>query len=199
MRNWSRVTCEFLLLEHSNSGRGTDFGEALAPYVTQCIGIDLTPGMVSEYNASARNQGIPESDMEAFVGNLIDSKDPAPVLLQGGQFFNFDIAVVGLGFHHFHDPALAARRLTERLKIGGVLMIVDFLPHAHHGPNSHAAAHTVTHMGFSEEQVRKMFADAGAGGAFDYTVIGKGVVFHGQKEGGEDMKRSIFMARGTKL
>lgn len=166
--------------------------------MTQCVGIDLTQGMVSEYNTSARNQGIPESEMEAFVGNIIDSKDANPSSLQTERFFNFDIAVVGLGFHHFDDPALAAKRLTERLKKGGVLMIVDFLPHAHHETHSHAAAHTVTHMGFSEEQVRKMFEDAGAGGGFDYTVVGKGIVFHGQKGGGEDMKRSVFMARGTK-
>ena len=155
--------------------------------------------MVSEYNTSVRNQGIAESEMVAFVGNLIDSKNPDPSSLQGEQFFNFDIAVVGLGFHHFDDPALAAKRLTERLKKGGVLMIVDFLPHAHHGQHSHAAAHTVTHMGFSEDQVKKMFEDAGAGGSFDYTVVGKGIVFRGQKESGEDMKRSVFMARGTKL
>lgn len=155
--------------------------------------------MVAEYNTSARNQGISESEMEAFVGNLLDAKDPDPASLQDEKFFNFDIAVVGLGFHHFDDPALAAKRLTERLKKGGVLTIIDFLPHAHHGQHSHAAAHTVTHMGFSEEQVRKMFEDAGAGGDFDYTVVGRGIVFRGQKEGGEDMKRSVFMARGTKL
>ena len=155
--------------------------------------------MVSEYNTSALNQGIPESEMKAFVGNLIDSKDPSPSSLQEEMFFGFDIAVVGLGFHHFDDPALAAKRLTERLKRGGVLMIVDFLPHAHHGQHSHAAAHTVTHMGFSENEVRSMFAHAGAGGEFDYTVVGKGIVFCGQKEGGEDLKRSVFMARGTKL
>jgi SAM-dependent methyltransferase len=155
--------------------------------------------MVSEYNTSARNQGIPESEMEAFVGNLIDAKDPNPPSLQREQFFDFDIAVVGLGFHHFDDPALAAKRLTERLKKGGVLMIVDFLPHAHDGHHAHAAAHTVTHMGFSDEQVGKMFEDAGAGGDFDYTVVGKGIVFHGQKGSGEDMKRSVFMARGTKV
>ena len=137
--------------------------------------------------------------MEAFIGNLIDAKDPNPSSLQDEQFFNFDIAIVGLGFHHFDNPELAAKRLTERLKNGGVLMIVDFLPHAHHGHHAHAAAHTVTHMGFSEEQVRRMFDDAGAGGNFDYTVVGKGIVFRGQKEDGEDMKRGVFMARGTKV
>ncbi len=87
--------------------------------------------MVNEYNTSARNQGIPESEMYATQGNLLDANNPNPAGLVGKEFFDFDIAAVGLGFHHFDDPALAAKRLSERLKKGGVLMIVDFLPHPH--------------------------------------------------------------------
>ncbi len=105
--------------------------QALAPYVTQSVGIDLTEGMVKEYNTSARNQGIPETEMQAFQGNLIDPEQPSPASLAGKEFFYFDIVAVGLGFHYFDHPALAAKRLAERLKKGGVLMIVDFLPHEH--------------------------------------------------------------------
>lgn len=107
--------------------------KALAPYITQAVGIDLTAGMVHEYNTSALNQGISTSEMRAVQGNLLDANNPSPSELAGDEFFNFDIAVVGLGFHHFDDPALAAKRLAERLKKGGVLMIVDFLPHEHAG------------------------------------------------------------------
>jgi SAM-dependent methyltransferase len=67
--------------------------------------------------------------MHAYQGNLCDPTDPNPTALAAPEFSNFDIAAVGLGFHHFDDPALAARRLAERLKTGGVLMILDFLPH----------------------------------------------------------------------
>lgn len=105
--------------------------QALAPYITSSTGIDLTPAMVHEFNTSATNQGIPESEMHAVQGNLLDPEDPSPAALSGKEFFDFDIAVVGLGFHHFDDPGLAAKRLSERLKKGGVLMIVDFLPHGH--------------------------------------------------------------------
>lgn len=181
--------------------------------------------MVHEYNASVSNQGIPESEMRAVVGNLIDPDDASPEALKGDEFFNFDIAVVGLGFHHFDDPALAAKRLGERLETGGVLMIVDFLPHgpmnghlhghghghSHghghgHGKEKekaeaggekpHNAAHTVTHLGFAEEEVKKMFEDAGVGEGFSYVTVGKGIVFG---EGNEKLERSVFMARGTKL
>jgi SAM-dependent methyltransferase len=67
--------------------------------------------------------------MHAYQGNLCVPDDPNPAAFTSPEFSNFDVAAVGLGFHHFDDPTLAARRLAERLKTGGVLMILDFLPH----------------------------------------------------------------------
>jgi len=67
--------------------------------------------------------------MRAYHGNLCIPDDPNPAAFACPEFFNFDVVAVGLGFHHFDDPALAARRLAERLKHGGVLTILDFLPH----------------------------------------------------------------------
>jgi SAM-dependent methyltransferase len=179
----------------------TDKMQGLAPYVTQCVGIDISEGMVNEYNASVQNQGIPTSEMYAMLGNLLDASNPNPTTLSGPEFYDFDIAVVGLGFHHFDDPALAAKRLAERLKKGGVFMIVDFMPHAHfhgHDGHDHPAKKTVTRMGFSDEEVKKLFEGAGVGGGFEYVVLGKGVVFE-DKEKGTKMERSVFMARGSKL
>lgn len=70
--------------------------------------------------------------------------------------------------------------------------------HGHHGhhPEIHKAAHTVTHMGFSKEDIKKMFEDAGVGADFDYKVIGKGIVFEAE---GQKMERSVFFAKGAKL
>ena len=76
-------------------------------------------------------QGLSADEMRAYQGNLCDPEDPAPAALASPSFFDFDIAAVGLGFHHFDDPTLAARRLVERLKPGGVLLVLDFLPHGH--------------------------------------------------------------------
>jgi SAM-dependent methyltransferase len=89
--------------------------------------------MVSVYNRNAHNQGLTPDFMSSSVGNLLDPADPSPADFADPEWFNFDLAVVGLGFHHFEDPTLAAARLAERLKPGGVLMIIDFMPHAHHG------------------------------------------------------------------
>ncbi|APA11702.1 hypothetical protein SS1G_05176 [Sclerotinia sclerotiorum 1980 UF-70] len=192
---------------------------ALLPFITRSIGIDLSSSMVEQYNLRASNQGLDASEMFAYQGNLL-SLDPAPQL-EGEDLYDFDIAVVGLGFHHFENPALAARKIGERLKKGGILAVVDFESHDGFGnPHSHDHSHenpnpsqeqlnpetqkaqeTVTHHGFSQEEIQKIFEDAGAGMDFGYMVLGKGIVFHGTGVEGQkkDMKRAVFMARGVKL
>lgn len=169
--------------------------------MTQCVGIDLTEGMAKEYNKAAENQGIPRSEMVAYTGNLIDPSDPSPAALSGPEFYDFDIAAVGLGFHHFDDPALATRRLAERLKPGGVLLIIDFEPHEHlhHHHHDNPATKTVTHMGFSEADTKKMFEEAGVGNNFEYVVLGKGIVFTDKSDESKSFSRKVFMARGSKV
>ncbi|KUI72695.1 hypothetical protein VM1G_08107 [Cytospora mali] len=212
-------------------------GQALAPYITQSIGIDLSEKMVAAYNVRAQNQGLTEDEMAAFHGNLCVPGDESPGAFRDPKFFDFDLAVVGLGFHHFDDPELAAKRLVARLRPGGVLMIIDFLPHGphgsdsseshghehhnhhhhhHHHPHDHShhghhhheehgqieveggdasigkALKTVTHHGFSEEHIKEIFVDAGAGK--DFAIDNMGQVVFGPRHG----KRTLFMARGTK-
>ncbi|KAJ8067268.1 hypothetical protein OCU04_004629 [Sclerotinia nivalis] len=202
---------------------------ALLPFISRSIGIDLSSSMVEQYNLRASNQGLDPSEMFAYQGNLLSS-DPAPGL-EREDLYDFDIAVVGLGFHHFENPALAAMKVGERLKKGGILAVVDFESHDGYGnPHSHSHSHshshdhhhshenstppqeqlnpetqkaqeTVTHHGFSQEEIQKIFEDAGVGMDFGYMVLGKGIVFHGTGVEGQkkDMKRAVFMARGVKL
>lgn len=167
--------------------------------MTQCVGVDLTEGMVNEYNKSVENQGIPQSEMFAYVGNLLDPTNPSPASLSGPKFYNFDIAAVGLGFHHFDNPAFAAKQLAERLKPGGVLMIIDFAPHEHLHHHDHPAAKTVTHMGFSEENIRSLFRDAGVDKDFRLVALGKGIVFTDKSDESRTVTRNVFMARGCKI
>lgn len=152
--------------------------------------------------------------MFAYHGNIcIPTNEDPEAFRDATKFSNFDIACVGLGFHHFDDPGLAAKRLVQRLKLGGVLMIIDFLPHSslhHHGHSHHHEHHghqgeadssghdelkamkTVTHHGFSEESIKQIFVDAGAGK--DFAIGNMGEVTMGAHMG----KRTLFMARGTK-
>ncbi|KAG0651262.1 putative methyltransferase [Hyphodiscus hymeniophilus] len=133
---------------------------ALAPYITSATGIDISSSMVHEYNTSASNQGIPESEMHAVVGNLIDSSSLPDSSFEGKEFFDFDVAAVGMGWHHFTDPAYAAKALGKRLKKGGVLLIIDFLPHEGIGEGGHGHGHA-HHHGHSGNHNHNHSHDAG--------------------------------------
>lgn len=61
---------------------------------------------------------------------------------------------------------------------------------------SHPATNTITHHGFSEEHIRRIFEEAGVGN--DFGLERMAVVFHFSKESGSEVKRDIFIARGTK-
>ncbi|POS80515.1 hypothetical protein DHEL01_v201083 [Diaporthe helianthi] len=196
---------------------------AFAPYTTQCVGIDLSKKMVDAYNTRARNQGLSQDEMVAFQGNLCVPGDEDPQAFRDAKFSGFDLAVVGLGFHHFDDPDLAAKRLAARLKPGGVLMIIDFLPHAPHG--SEAGGHDDHHRhhnhhhgdghGHQDRAHLEVVGDVkalktvthhgfseerirevfvGAGVGKGFLLEGMGQVKFGEKLG----RRTLFFARGTK-
>ncbi|KAK1993905.1 methyltransferase domain-containing protein [Colletotrichum falcatum] len=207
---------------------------ALAQFTTHCVGIDISENMVAVYNARAENQGLSTDEMRAYQGDLTDPSDPDPAAFSAsfdpsGRFRDFDVAGVGLGFHHFSDPELSARRIVERLRPGGVFFILDFLPHGAADAAALPAARTVVHHGFSEERMRAVFEQAGAGKDFALEELGSGIVLggHGSSQGDEHghghthgdehrhdqghghghshgngeegMKRRVFLARGTKI
>lgn len=159
----------------------------LAQHTSEAIGIDLTQDMVDVYNAQAQGQvsitqcltrrrpivtvlwclrawltflndtqGTPR---QAYQGNLADPTDPSPTAFADAKFFDFDVAGVGLGFHHFDKPDLASKRLAERVKTGGVLFIIDFV--AHKIDPEDAAHRGITHHGFVEDEIKQMFENAG--------------------------------------
>lgn len=136
-----------------------------------------------------------EDVQHAYFGNLIDAADAAgPASLSASEFFNFDAAGVGLGFHHFEDTTLAATRLAERLKSGGTLFILDFLPHAP-PEQTQDFRHAVAHFGFNEDNVKEMFNKAGAGKDFGFKKLD--TIFK-MERGGQVIERKCFLARGTK-
>ncbi|KAK2035360.1 S-adenosyl-L-methionine-dependent methyltransferase [Colletotrichum zoysiae] len=207
---------------------------ALAQFTTDCVGIDISENMVAVYNARAENQGLSTDEMHAYQGDLTDPSDPDPAAFSAsldpsGRFRDFDVAGVGLGFHHFSDPELSARRIVERLRPGGVFFVLDFLPHVAADATALPAASTVMHHGFSEERMRTVFEQAGAGKDFALEELGSGIVLgghghkhgtghghghthgdgnghdhghgHGHSHGGGEggMGRRVFLARGTKI
>ena len=112
----------------------------LAPYVDVAVGMDVSERMVERYRELAGSLDLQK--LEGIVGNLVDGEaaeekekeehDSAKVNGDSSsvkeELRNFDIAVVGLGFHHFDDPVRAAKALASRLRDeGGVLLIIDFV------------------------------------------------------------------------
>lgn len=61
---------------------------------------------------------------------------------------------------------------------------------------SHAAAATITHHGFSEEQIRRIYEGAGVGKDFALERIAD--VHFPAPENKPAMRRTVFIARGTK-
>lgn len=92
--------------------------------------------MVSTYNTKASGAGLDQLACHAHEGNLLSAeqyiineageKDKA--LLNDAQFNDFDVCIVGMGFHHFENYASCIQRLSERVKPGGVVGIIDLLP-----------------------------------------------------------------------
>jgi SAM-dependent methyltransferase len=168
--------------------------------------------MVKHFNEAARSSGLTTEQAHAVVGDLLGATVPSD--LSGPDFYNFDVAAIGLGFHHFEDPPLAVKRLAERLKADtGVLIIVDFLPFEH---NSHSHGHghgqgqgqeqgqrktippsmqqTIKHNGFTSQGIQRLFEEAGLED-FAFDVLPEPAIFdfeEGRKE------RTIFIAKGRK-
>ncbi|KAF5559371.1 2-heptaprenyl naphthoquinone [Fusarium mexicanum] len=143
-------------------------------------------GMLSRVRASPPRRdepGLTGSSRQAYQGNLADPKDPSPTAFADIKFFGFDVAGVGLGFHHFDKPDLASKQLAERLNPGGVLFIIDFV--AHKIDPKDAALRGITHHGFIEDEIKKMFEDAGLTD-FAYQELPEPITFkdcHGHDHG----------------
>ena len=172
--------------------------------------------MVENFNKAARLQGLSEQEMYAVQGDLGSSTatNTHPEL-QGEDFYGFHVIVISMALHHIENPQELLKRLVERLRDGGAIIIIDWVSgigelnqesaskDAHdvthdqggHGSRHghHSAAHTVAHVGFNENEMQKMLGEAGCS-EVDY-------VLHPERSkvppeiGGE---KQLFFARGRK-
>ena len=173
--------------------------------------MDVSEGMVEKYNITAREQGISESKMHAVQGDLMAPEvDPS---LAGEDLFNFDLVVICMALHHLENPQEAVKRLVNRLKVGGVLVIIDWATgsekyrrqqetkkgnndggaHHDHRSGRYPAAHTVAHDSFAREQIEGALKDAGCSET-DFVLASKPSVVP-MATGGQ---MQLFFARGKK-
>ena len=134
---------------------------ALGPSVTIIEALDLSPKMIERYNSFAATSDILSvRKASAREGDLLADRDASSELNQP-KFYDFDIAAVGSALHHFDDPAKAITRLAQRLKVGGVLLIVDFVEEEEHGQPPTGADHTIRKHGFSKFEMKAMMEECG--------------------------------------
>ncbi|KAF9464582.1 S-adenosyl-L-methionine-dependent methyltransferase [Collybia nuda] len=188
----------------------------LAPYSKRIVGVDISQGMVDQFNKRVANQGISPDEMQAFcvelkgqAGELNDEK--------------FDVIVCTSAYHHFESIQNVTNMLAYFLKPGGYLLVVDLLKgyshhqHDHHKEHGHghnhdhgtghghkegageesdntifpkSVHHVVPHVGgLDEEDMRKTFEGAGLG-SFTFKVV-----IDAMKDGKEV---KLFLAKGVK-
>jgi 2-polyprenyl-3-methyl-5-hydroxy-6-metoxy-1,4-benzoquinol methylase len=190
--NSSSSSSSFVLDEDATSvldyacGSG-QVSRALAPYVAQLVGVDISPRMVEVYNTRANTQGLEPHEMRA-VNSLAELH----------QEQCFDLAVCSMAYHHFASVEQITRELVTYLKPRGTLAVADIarMP----GDTEEAAAppvipaqyeHIVAHTrGFAEEEMRALFEGPGGLENFSFEL------FTSAKREGRDIH--FFLATGTK-
>jgi ubiquinone/menaquinone biosynthesis C-methylase UbiE/DNA-binding transcriptional ArsR family regulator len=121
---------------------------AVAPFVARVIGVDSSAPMLQ----AARKRLQEHRNVELRRGEL----EALPI--DDGQL---DIATVMLVLHHVPEPARALADVARVLKPGGRLVAVDMLPHDR---ESYRQQMGHVWLGFSEDHMMRLMADAGFDG-----------------------------------
>ena len=186
--------------------------KALNNHITHATGLDISSQMLEQYS-TLLSSSHPSLHLTTALANFCSETPDAAI--SGPEFYDFDVAGVALGFHHFNNPSLCISNLFSRLTNGGVCFIVDWLPkdiapsehigsqHAH--PNSSDSKETDTEEwkkmqktiktnGFSEEDMRNFFEGAGFV-EFGFVVLEESFVL---QMNGKEVKKTGFIAKGRK-
>lgn len=127
--------------------------------------MDISGGMIKQYNLEASKAGYDSNKMHAVHGDLLSS-EKSSAELDKPEFFNFDLIVMCMAIHHVHDQDLMVKKLTERLADDGVLLIIDGVAADESGckpliPPEGPVKDTVHKFGFMKEAVMSWFDSAG--------------------------------------
>ncbi|KAH8127732.1 hypothetical protein ACSS6W_008674 [Trichoderma asperelloides] len=149
-------------------------------------GIDISEASVASYNEMAQQSGVPVEQMHAVQGSIPPSLDNT--LLATEEFFNFDLIAISMALHHIEDQAGVLSGLYERLRSGGVLVVIDLAPETHshdhaqdsecvdhddyHTQHKARVRHTISrHSGYGIEDMRDLLSKAGfVPESFDYQL-----------------------------
>ncbi|HEX2182507.1 MAG TPA: class I SAM-dependent methyltransferase [Rubrobacteraceae bacterium] len=129
-------------------GTGTGFVAAgLAPRVGRVIGVDNSRPMLDVARQNLDSLGV--GNVELIRG------DVTALPLAGGSV---DAAVANMVLHHAEDPGSMLREIARVVKAGGAVVITDEVEHPHEWMREE---HADVWLGFTEEQIRSLFDEAG--------------------------------------
>ncbi|KAL8688422.1 MAG: hypothetical protein Q9218_005662 [Villophora microphyllina] len=162
-----------------------ELSRTLFPYVDEVNGIDLSGAMVKAYNDIAERANVPVDQMHAVEGDILvpTPKNPGEGdALAGKAWFGFDMAVMSMALHHVDSPEDAVKHLVNRLKDGGMVLLIDWVldsvkfPTVGHSGHEQAgqprwhdhasnvapgSEHTITRAGFGNDEMLEMLSKAG--------------------------------------
>ncbi|KAF9009516.1 S-adenosyl-L-methionine-dependent methyltransferase [Cyathus striatus] len=129
----------------------------IAPYVKSIVGVDISQGVVNIFNEQFVKQGYPPENFYAIQADLKGEEGE----LDGKKF---DVIICTAVYHHFPSVEETTHTLSFFLKPGGALIVIDRkLNDGNDVPEQYG--HIVAHKhGFSEEDMRKLFEEAGLTG-----------------------------------
>ncbi|KAF3091737.1 hypothetical protein TWF102_008716 [Orbilia oligospora] len=101
---------------------------SLLPYTTQIRALDVNPHQVSEYNRRSLGSSYPPSLIRAEEADIfLPDSSSIPAKFNEEEYKNFDYAICSAALHHVDNPALGVQRLADRVKVGGRVVIIEFL------------------------------------------------------------------------
>ncbi|KAF8652222.1 hypothetical protein AX16_004500 [Volvariella volvacea WC 439] len=163
----------------------------LVPYVKSIFGVDISQGVVDQFNQRVQKEGISSEKMKGIRAELKGTE---------GELDNikFDVIVCASAYHHFPSVEDVTKTLAFFLKPGGALVVADIIKgydmvsgFVHPGPwTKEEVTRMVPHThGFDEEDMRKVFEGAGLG---SFTFDSTSLVRNAEKDAG------LFLAKGIK-
>lgn len=129
---------------------GTGTGRLLelcAPLYRRGTGIDMSREMLAVARANLDRAGVTHAQVRQ--GDIY-----APPVERD----SFDLVTIHQVLHYLDEPARALREAARLLRAGGRLLVVDFAPH---GLEFLREEHAHLRLGFSDQQMRDWFAEAG--------------------------------------
>ncbi|KAJ7184498.1 S-adenosyl-L-methionine-dependent methyltransferase [Mycena filopes] len=164
------------------SGTGI-VARGLRQHCKTLLGVDISQGMVDEFNKGVENNGISSEQMRAVRADLKGDESELDGL-------KFDVVMCSLAYQHIADVAAVTRTLAFFLKPGGTLIVVDF-PTMDVATVPAEVVDSIAHKrGISEATIREVYDNAGLGEFQRVMFKGPKVAMHPE---------DIFLAKGVKL